>query len=181
MTRAISRILLSLLSFPLASLLYLVMFIFFERANSNGEFISFMYSGVVTWAFLAAFWYWLWRAAVLWTPRRWAATAFAAGGALAAGAVIGVVTSASQRDVGFFVASALAPLLWLSMICVIWRETDEEQARRLSRKGADGVVCLRCQYSLTGLTTAKCPECGTSFTLEELFAGQPTRAASAID
>jgi hypothetical protein len=182
MTRAVTRILLSLLSFPLAGLLYTVMVIYFERAN-NFDAMSFVYSGIITWGFLAAWWYWIWRTTVRWTPRRWAATAFAAGGALAAGAVFGVLVNSLEREVGFFIGSTLSPLLWLVMICLIWRETEEEHAARVAGGGSgpEVVVCLKCKYPLTGLTAAKCPECGSEFTLDQLFAGQPARLASAIE
>jgi hypothetical protein len=189
MTRAISRILLSLLSFPLASLLYLASVVFLQRSMSyNGYFDrmmwSFSLSGAVTWCFLAAYWYWLWRRSVRWTPRRVAATAFGAAGALVVGVIGGILLSAAEREVGVFIGSTLTPLVWLGIICVVWRETEEEQARRLAAIAAGGessVVCLRCKYPLRGLTTAKCPECGTEYTLDELFAGQPARAAVGIE
>jgi hypothetical protein len=188
MTRAISRILLSLLSFPFASLLYLAAFIFFQRnLMYGGNYFSrtawsFSFSGAISWCFLAAYWYWLWRRSVRWNARRWAATAYGAAGALAAGVVGGVFLSSSEPGVGPFIGSTLTPLIWIAVICVVWRETDEEQARRLANAaGIDSVVCLRCKYPLTGLTAAKCPECGSEFTLDQLFAGQPSRAAAAIE
>ena len=33
-----------------------------------------------------------------------------------------------------------------------------------------GMECARCGYSLTGLTGAKCPECGETFDVENMFA-----------
>lgn len=32
-----------------------------------------------------------------------------------------------------------------------------------------GIVCARCGYSLTGLTGARCPECGETFDVEKMF------------
>jgi hypothetical protein len=35
------------------------------------------------------------------------------------------------------------------------------------------VVCPLCGYNLTGLRQAACPECGDTFTLDQLAAAQP--------
>jgi predicted Zn-ribbon and HTH transcriptional regulator len=32
------------------------------------------------------------------------------------------------------------------------------------------MACPNCGYNLTGLREARCPECGSQFTLDELFA-----------
>ena len=33
-------------------------------------------------------------------------------------------------------------------------------------------VCPQCRYAMRGLTHARCPECGTQYTLEELWTAQ---------
>jgi hypothetical protein len=41
-----------------------------------------------------------------------------------------------------------------------------------AREDSDGgVVCPRCRYNLRGLTVARCPECGLTFSAEEWAAG----------
>ena len=37
------------------------------------------------------------------------------------------------------------------------------------------ILCPVCGYNLTGLREARCPECGGTFTLDQLAASQPQR------
>jgi len=55
---------------------------------------------------------------------------------------------------------------------IAWRETPRERADRLARLGA-AIVCPLCGYNLAGFREARCPECGGSFTLDQLAATQP--------
>ena len=71
--------------------------------------------------------------------------------------------------------------LWLIVTTVAWRETRRERSERLRAAGAGTVVCPTCGYNLTGLTEARCPECGSKFTLNELMAGQPSRAGVELE
>ena len=36
--------------------------------------------------------------------------------------------------------------------------------------GIDAIACPTCGYNLTGLREARCPECGSQFTLDQLYA-----------
>lgn len=82
---------------------------------------------------------------------------------------------------GAFVGSVTAPLLWLVATVVIWRETTTERAQRLRGAARGGVACPTCGYNLTGLTTTRCPECGTQFTLDELLAQQGGKYAGDLE
>jgi hypothetical protein len=47
--------------------------------------------------------------------------------------------------------------------------------------GRDAVVCPNCGYNLTGLSGTRCPECGKQYTINELLAEQPARAAADVE
>jgi hypothetical protein len=141
-------------------------------------------AGIVAWIFVALYWMLLWRQAVVWSGRRAGQTVTLLLAAMVAGLVIGAVVWPIDRYIGTFVGSVCAPLLWVVGTIFAWRETPEESARRLAAvTGArgSGIVCPSCSYNLTGLREARCPECGTQYTLDELFAAQPARAAAEIE
>jgi peptidoglycan/LPS O-acetylase OafA/YrhL len=181
MSHLIARILLAILMFPLASLAYLVIVVMlFELWGwSNGEEV-FIGAGLATWAFLAGYWYLLWRKSVRFTGQRIAVTLLAAGPAAGVALGIGAVVYAMEDEVGVFVGSTAAPLLWIVATIFIWRETAEERGERLSGAAA-GIVCPVCGYNLTGLTATRCPECGKQFTIDELLASQPNRVPAELE
>lgn len=133
-------------------------------------------AGAFTWAFVAVAWWWLWRKPVMWTPQRRSRTWVAALASAGAGVVLGIVTGSVETEVGWFVGTAAPPLLWLGATALLWQETDAERVRRTGHVGHGPVLCPECRYDLTGLTAARCPECGTQYTLDELYARQPGRA-----
>jgi hypothetical protein len=76
------------------------------------------------------------------------------------------------------IGGGTVPIAWVLGTVIVWRETAPERAQRLAAFGA-AVVCPLCGYNMAGLRTACCPECGGTFTLEQLVAAQP-RAASEV-
>jgi ssDNA-binding Zn-finger/Zn-ribbon topoisomerase 1 len=66
--------------------------------------------------------------------------------------------------------------MWMASTALVWRETRVERRRRIARRGAGHVTCPECDYDLTGLREARCPECGTRYTLDQLFASAAERA-----
>jgi hypothetical protein len=167
--------LLALLTFPLGFMLYLGVYVAVEEDFGYQQLYSNGAAGLATWAFVAAYWWWVWRRSFRWTPRRVRQSFIAAAVALATGLALGGIAYWGDDDVGAFVGTAVIPLTWLTLVTVAWGETDEERAARLGKLPADSVVCPRCGYSLTGLTDARCPECGSRYTLSELLASQPGR------
>jgi hypothetical protein len=136
--------------------------------------------GGVTWIFVAIYWYGLWHGSVQWNSQRTMRTILAAGAAIAAGFVAGVLTYPIESDVGEFVGSVTAPLLWLIAATLIWRETAHERGLRLKSSDKSAVVCPNCGYNLTGLQSTRCPECGTQYTLDELLLAQPSQAEADV-
>jgi hypothetical protein len=196
MSRLVSRLLLTVLMLPLASMVYLVALVYYVRSTRyyygysgfamRAQEMAHVCAGLIAWMFVALYWMLLWRETVAWTGRRVAQTAWLVLGAIVAGLIIGALTWPLDRYIGSFVGSACAPLLWVVGTIFAWRETPAESAQRLgalasARGGGGGVVCPGCGYNLTGLREARCPECGTAYTLDELFAAQPSRAAAEIE
>ena len=178
MSHLIARLLLSMLVFPLGGLVYTIaVVISFSRGRyGDGGWIV---AGIVCWAFVAAYWILLWRSAVRWEGRV-GTTLVAAILCALVGAVVGAMCNTIERGFGAFAGTTSTILLWLVATCFIWRETPAERAQRLGASGRDGIVCPTCGYNLTGLKEPRCPECGTQFTLDELLASQPSRAAAEL-
>jgi Zn finger protein HypA/HybF involved in hydrogenase expression len=182
MSRLVSRILLSILMFPLAGMVYVVAFVVGESASRNvgvyrgSETELFAGSGAVTWLFVGVYWCLLWRHSIRWSSRRVIGTILSAVGAAVVGIVIGVFTavvvSVGDGSFGAFVGGVVAILLWLIATVFLWRETVIERASRISSSSRSAITCPTCGYNLTGLSEARCPECGSKFTLDELIALQ---------
>lgn len=183
MSRLVSRILLSIFMFPLAGLVFLLVFVFSEQLTRFAAYPrqvveTFLASGLTTWVFVAVYWCLLWKSCVVWTEWRIGYTGAAAGGALIVGAVAGVIVASVMplgdgSAFGSFLGSVLAIVLWLIATVLTWRETPAERAKRISASGRSTVTCPTCGYNLTGLSESRCPECGSKFTLDELMASQP--------
>ena len=52
---------------------------------------------------------------------------------------------------------------------LLWRAGKRSAWRRCSQPYPR---CVRCGYAMKGLTEARCPECGTRYTLDDLWVGQ---------
>ena len=185
MSRLVGRILLAILMFPLASVLYVVTFVGvgrwvnYQTVGAGYDATRFTVAGLVTWVGVAVYWCGLWRKSVPWTAWRRAGTSLAAVSAAVVGAAAAVAGNAFVNgDYGFwaFVAGTLAVGLWLVATVFLWRETPAE---RTARAGPTSVACPLCGYNLTGLAEARCPECGGRFTLDQLLAAQPSQTAHA--
>jgi hypothetical protein len=186
MSRLIASILLSILLFPLAAVLYLVTFIVLvETWIRRGDELGCLLAGVVTSTLVGWYWIAVWRKTVNWTKTRVARTFGASAAAVGAGAVAGLATGTLDQGFGYFIGSITPPLLWLVATVLVWRETDEERSARLRLQGRRGdgpaVPCPTCGYDMTGLRGTRCPECGCEFTVNEILAGQPGRAAVELE
>ena len=130
-------------------------------------------AAITTWGFVLLSRDWFLRRSNGWTPLRARQTTLAA--LLAGGLAVAfaLVALGADRDLILLVGSICPPLLWVALTAWIWRETDEEQRKRLVAAGRPSVACPSCGYDLRGLKSTRCPECGTEYALDELFACQP--------
>lgn len=70
-------------------------------------------------------------------------------------------------DVGVWLLVALTAGLTLLVVFLIWRDGYLKgwRAARADRPPH----CPTCKYNMAGLTQCRCPECGTEYTLDQLW------------
>jgi hypothetical protein len=114
MSRLIARILLAIFVIPVASLVYIVTFVVYQNSMRRSRAYygpvrvdwAFVVAGVVSWAFVAAWWFLLWRKSVRWTNGRIGMTGGVSAAALLAGLMIALaVEEAVERGVGRYMRS----------------------------------------------------------------------------
>ena len=133
---------------------------------------NYVAAAIVTWIFTLVSHPWFLRRSLSWTPIRGRQTTLAGlptGGVAVRSALFGLQ---SDRDPGLPLGSIGPPLVWVLATAWIWRESDEEERRRIAAAGGPAVMCPSCGYDLRGLKATRCPGCGTEHTLDELFASQ---------
>jgi hypothetical protein len=182
MTATMARLVLAMLLLPASGAVFLVAFIVCHGplAPTAGRLMLVWF---IVYAFIAVYWISLWYNCVQWTIRRAFHTIAATGIALAMGVAIGVVCMSVNgrrpEEIAILIGGGTVPITWVLGTVIAWRETTAERAERLARLGAT-VVCPLCGYNLAGLRDTRCPECGSTFTLDQLAASQP-RAAQAAE
>ena len=192
MSRLVSRILLSIFMFPLGGVFYVFVFVAGEsmlRGTTNyrtTETTLFIASGVATWFVVGIYWCLLWRSGIPWTHRRVSGTVVSVFGAAFIGFAAGLVAATmvpmrAGSSFGAFVGGVLAIIAWLIATVFVWRESALERAQRVRATTGSTVACPTCGYNLTGLTEARCPECGSKFTLDELLAAQQPKTEVEIE
>ena len=173
MNNLVSRILLSIFLFPLGCLFYATMFLFSVLMLDLDEYVAIFVAGGATMAFAIFYWVLLWRQAVEWTQWRVIGTALAVLGSVGIAALLALLFMLyDDWEPGAVLGTFLAPITWLVATVMIWRETPGERAKRANAFGNRVIFCPRCSYNLTGLHEARCPECGSAYTLDELLAAQ---------
>lgn len=115
-------------------------------------------------------WILIWRPIVRWTPRRIALTvASLLWSTILAMAIVFVLRIKTNDDVFMLFWGLLWLPIWIASTALIWRDSQFERAVRQEAITSGHVACPRCGYDLAGLHTARCPECGTQYTLDELL------------
>lgn len=183
MTATIARLILAMLILPATGAVFLLVFIaVIARSAGSGPpgagGVGVLWA--IVYAFVATYWILLWRSTVKWTAARVRNTALAALLALGGGAVFAGTLMAVARQIppgiAMLLGGGFVPIVWVLGTVLLWRETPSERLARMSKLiSAPTVLCPVCGYNLTGLREARCPECGGSFTLDQLAASQPQR------
>jgi len=172
MTATVARLILAPVVMMATASVYFPVFFVIERFV-GGDAKSMLLSDIVCAGFLVIAWLLVWRGEVRWTRTRIVLTAVSVIAAVIPAAfVYGVIVSMEKRadEVAIIVSGMVWALTWLALTALIWRETASERRERLARLGVDAIACPTCGYNLTGLREARCPECGSQFTLDQLYA-----------
>ena len=184
MTRLVARLVLAMLLLPMTGAVLVICFALFVIRPGPPAVMSLLGMWAAVYAFVGVYWVLLWRGAVRWTAARIARTIAATLLALAAGAAVATLCMTFNRNLppqlAVLAGGGIVPIMWVLATVLIWRETQRERLERLAVLGGT-VACPICGYNLAGLSEARCPECGSTFTLERLMAGQQRqeeRAAS---
>ena len=129
---------------------------------------SLVYSNLL-WAPVAMLsWYLIWRATVLWNSTTRRRTSWLALGFL----LVAVVSPLFPRYGASWpeVCRVMLPVMawggWMIATMLLWRF----RAPALPERVEDCLRCSSCGYSLKGLYSTRCPECGVQPTLDELVA-----------
>jgi len=155
--------------------LFLILFEAFH-ALVGRNFTALRCSLLTTAVVLVVVWIVVWRKEVRWTPERCWLTGLAVAVAAAAGTMVyfwcqGVMGSPrfSSPPQCLLIAGMLFAVVWILLTVFIWRETPGERTRRMVAGVSGRLRCPKCGYNMTGLLGARCPECGTQYTLDELL------------
>ena len=183
MTATIARLILAMLILPVTGVVFLLGFVAVVARSSGRGPPSAWGIGLlwmVVYAFVATYWILLWRSSVRWTRARVRYSALAGLLALAGGLAFALALIAVSRQITTGIALLLGgggvPIVWVLATVILWRETPTERLARMSSLVSQPtVLCPVCGYNLSGLREARCPECGGSFTLDQLAASQPQR------
>jgi hypothetical protein len=183
MSNLLSRILLAIIMFPLATIAYFVVFVMVESWITGLDEESFLLTTVIVGSLVAVYWLLLWRRSVRWTAVRSAETVGSVIGCVLAGLLFGVVIDVVMNEevLAIFLGGVFAIILWLAVSVLIWRETPAERAERIRQNAGDVLFCPKCGYNMTGLYESRCPECGSRYTLDQLLAAQRQQTVEVSD
>ena len=186
MTATVARLVLAMLLLPVSGALFLILFAA-VLARGAGPGPPAVGRVVAVWVmvdlFIAAYWIALWHGVVRWDRRRvlWTAggTLLALLGGVAFALLCGALNPGLPAPLAALFGGGVVPIAWVLITVLLWRETPRERFERLAGLGPGrSVSCPVCGYSLAGLREARCPECGTHFTLDQLLAAQSHAAPS---
>jgi hypothetical protein len=183
MTRTVARLILAMLILPCSGAVFILLFVILIASTPGGPppLGRILLMWAILYVFVGAYWIILWRDMVTWNRRRVAHTALATAGSLAGGCAVALACLAINRQVpppiAFLFGGGTVPITWVLATVLIWRETAAERLGRLTAHGMPVLACPLCGYNLAGLTEARCPECGGTFTLEQLVLARPRPGA----
>jgi hypothetical protein len=183
MTRTVARLILAMLLLPCTGAVFLLLFLGLMPMSGPPVVGRLLLVWSVLYLFVGAYWVILWHDMVPWNRRRVTLTALATAAALAGGVAVGLGCMAIERrlplQVAVLIGGGTVPITWVLATVLVWRETAAERLGRLTAHGMPVIACPLCGYNLAGLTEARCPECGGSFTLEQVVLARPRAGSQA--
>jgi len=175
MTQLIARLVLAMLILPFAVIVMIAAIAVDISMNSRSSLGGVLAAWSVTDVFVIVYWIAIWRSPVKWTPQRQALTV----GCVVLAVVGAIVSFGALWNIGgiqiepaALFGGGIFPIVFVLTTVFAWRETPAERHARVTDRGTDTIACPICGYNMTGLREARCPECGVSFTLDELLTAQ---------
>jgi len=178
MAPTITRLVLSLALIVAAPVAYTIFFVLWvETVGSRSGEMGLLMSDIVVGLGFALAWLMIWLGEVKWNVWRTTLCGVVFFASAVIAGVIGLITSLMtyEEELGFLFGGMLFAVFWLFGTALVWMELPGERRRRLASVGAAEVACPTCGYNLKGLKTTACPECGASFTIDQLFASHLER------
>lgn len=172
MSLTLSRALLAMAVLVGTPFVYAQVFMLLEDSPGVSAEAALLWADVLAALLLALAWIAIWARTVRWTTARVVRTGLATVLSVLAALLVYALNAAvtGYDEPGIILAGVCWAALWIGATAIIWRESAQERAMRTG--APDGMVlgCPRCGYNLRGLHEARCPECGTQYTLDALFA-----------
>jgi hypothetical protein len=186
MTRTVARLILAMLLLPCTGAVFLLLILTLVAPASGPPAVArLLLVWFLLYAFVGTYWVLLWRDMIHWNRRRVLLTAAATALSLAGGMVVALGAMAVNRQlpppVAVMFGGGTVPITWVLSTVLLWRETAAERLGRLSALGMPVLACPLCGYNLAGLTEARCPECGASYTLEQIVLARPRAVAQTAE
>jgi len=172
-TRSQCRILYSIAVILALPVTYSVSFLILEHRLRMDDDAALLTSGFLAAGIVTVLWALIWNterrwtnARVLWSFALWLMAVIPGGLAY-----VLVVTIYRYGNEG---AIVIAQFAWLATYIAgsawLWRDKTPWTATADPNVVRDRLLCPRCRYNLTGLECARCPECGTQYTLDQIVA-----------
>ena len=182
MPATVTRLILSMASVLLAAALYTPMYLIVEDQLFSNDTTALWLTNLVCGGIFVLTWILIWRSEVSWTPLRRSLTAACM--LMAAVPAVFVVVAFLVFEPGADEVAAIFGFMiwapcWMGCTAIVWRETRAEREKRMTMQRLGALVCPTCGYNLMGLREARCPECGSHFTLDQLYAYQRTKGSVA--
>jgi hypothetical protein len=164
------KVVVSVAALPILAVLFVCI-----AGIGRGSLLYVLIADVVCGLLTVVGWIALWRSTVNWTRARIQGTVLATICCTAAGAALAwlfVQSFPRSGAEGAALAGVFGGGCWILWTTWLWRQTPAERLAAAMRASPDQtVLCPTCGYNLAGLYEARCPECGTRYTLVELLHG----------
>ena len=170
MSPVVTRVILAMALLVATPAVYLLAFAITYEIRGNGNDLALFAADILAGALFAGGWFTIWWHVVHWTRRRVAwtiiVTVISIILAIAIDLLVAILLDAT---LGVVTAGILWWAMWVGALALVWRESTTERLAHAKTTPPVELHCPHCGYDLRGLRDARCPECGTQYTLDELL------------